>query len=229
MRVQLGALILVVWGASAAVAAEDAADRVRFDAVRRFADNLLDKGRDHYGLQPTPLLVDGVDVDTGEGVTWTCKKQTWTVCDPANHQQLYRVLVGLTNVTGDKHYRAAAEAEWRYLLAHYADQNGLLKWGGHRLIEFKCNYPYYAFLWETDPAATERFVKALWNAHVLDYLNASVNTTEPLALLSLEAAIRGQPQLVPAYCAGRGYIHGPHDGMGRTYDSAGIYSKKRGE
>jgi hypothetical protein len=52
---------------------------------------------------------------------------------------------------------------------------------------------------------------------------------EPLALLSLEAAIRGQPQLVPAFCAGRGYIHGPHDGLGRTYDSVAIYSKKRGD
>jgi pectate lyase len=189
MRVQLGASILVVWGASAAVAAEDAADRVRFEAVRRFADNVLEKGRDHYGLQPTPLLVDGVNVDSGEGVTWKYKKQTWTVCDPANHHQLYRVLVSLTNLTGDKHYRAAAEAEWRYLLAHYADQNGLLKWGGHRLIdlrtgkvrgeqdshEFKCNYPYYAFLWETDPAATERFVKAFWNAHVLDWRTPDMN------------------------------------------------------
>ena len=62
-----------------------------------------------------------------------------------------------------------------------------------------------------------------------DYVNASVNATEPLALLGLEAAIRGQAQLVPTFCAGHGYIHGPHDGLGRTYDAAAIYSRKRGE
>lgn len=189
MRPHVFALVLALGDAAGVVLAEDAADRARFDAVRQFADNVLDKGRDHYGRQPTPLLVDGVNVDTGEGVTWTSQKQTWTVCDPANHQQLYRVLVGLSNLTGDPRYRDAAEAEVRYLIAHYADQNGLLKWGGHRLIdlrtgkvrgeqdhhEFKCNYPYYAFLWETDPDATERFIKAFWNAHVLDWGSLDMN------------------------------------------------------
>jgi hypothetical protein len=73
----------------------------------------------------------------------------------------------------------------------------------------------------------QRFIKEFFLPGP-DYLNASVNATEPLALLSLEAAIRGQTPLVPAFCAGHGYIHGPHDGLGRTYDAAVIYSKKRG-
>jgi pectate lyase len=58
-----------------------------------------------------------------------------------------------------------------------------------------------------------------------DHINANFNAIEPLALLSLEAALMGKPELVPVYSGGRGYIHGRFDGMGRTYDAQAIWSK----
>ena len=60
-----------------------------------------------------------------------------------------------------------------------------------------------------------------------DHVNANFDALEPLALLALEAHLRGTPELVPAYDGGRGYIHGPHDGLGRTYDEQAIWSKTR--
>jgi pectate lyase len=59
------------------------------------------------------------------------------------------------------------------------------------------------------------------------HVNANFNALEPLALLSLEAMLRGDPRAVPRYNGGRGYIHGPHDGLGRTTDATAIWSRKK--
>ena len=37
-----------------------------------------------------------------------------------------------------------------------------------------------------------------------NHINANFNAIEPLALLSLEAALMGKPELVPVYSGGRG-------------------------
>jgi hypothetical protein len=55
--------------------------------------------------------------------------------------------------------------------------------------------------------------------------NARFSAVEPLALLSLEAALRGDPAPVPAYNTGQAYIHGPYDGVGRTTDNDVIWSR----
>ena len=60
-----------------------------------------------------------------------------------------------------------------------------------------------------------------------NHVNANFDTLEPLAILSLEAMLRGTPGAVPRYNGGRGFIHGPHDGLGRTYDSTAIWSVRR--
>ena len=40
------------------------------NAVRTFADNVLQYGRDTYGPKHTPLFVDGVNIHTDEPVKW---------------------------------------------------------------------------------------------------------------------------------------------------------------
>lgn len=59
------------------------------------------------------------------------------------------------------------------------------------------------------------------------HVNAKFDAIEPLALLTLEAALRGEYDSVPAFNGGRGYIHGRFDGLGRTYDSVAIWSATR--
>ena len=165
------------------------ADGARLNAVKTFADNVLEYGRDHYGPTPTPLFVDGVNVDTMEPVVWQYRGQRWIVSDLANQQILFRTLVGLSNLTSDPRYRQAAQGAIRYHFEHLRRPGGLLQWGGHRFIdlrtgtvvgesdvhELKSIYPDYDLMWQTDPGATEQFIKAFWNAHVLDWSTLDMN------------------------------------------------------
>jgi pectate lyase len=165
------------------------ADRDRLQAVVQFADNVLAKGRDRYGEKPTPLFVDGIQVDTGEPVRWVAGGQEWIPSNLASQQNLFRTLVGLTNLTGEPRYRQAAEKTIRYHFEHLRSPCGLLRWGGHRFIdlssgrvvgeqnshELKFNLPYYELMHDVDPAATEQYLKAFWNAHILDWGRLDMN------------------------------------------------------
>jgi len=162
----------------------------RLRAVVGFADNVLRHGRDTYGSEPTPLLADGLDVDTREPVRWTYsgtrhRPGAWVVSNLALQQNLFRTLVGLSGLTGDPRFRDAAAAAVAFHFDQLASPCGLLRWGGHQFVdlrtktpqgpfmgdvhEFKHTYPFYELLAEVRPEATARFVRAFWNAHVIDW------------------------------------------------------------
>lgn len=158
-------------------------------AVQTFADNVLEHGRDRYGTTRSPLFVDGINVDTREPLYWHYRGHSWVVSNFANQQNLMRVFIALSKITGEPRYRKAAEDAARYMFDHYADSQGLLRWGGHQFVdlitlepqanitwhELKMHYPYYEFLWEVNPEATRRFLRAMWNAHVLDWRTLEFN------------------------------------------------------
>ncbi len=159
------------------------ADSVRLQAVVTFADTVLAEGRDPY--RDTPLFADGLHVYTREPIEWVHERRTWAVSNFANQQVLMRVLVGLSELTDEPKYKQAAVETTRCMFDRYQHPNGLLYWGGHRFIdlrtgdvttrfegdyhELKNNHPYYELLNEVDPHATERFIKAFWESHVLDW------------------------------------------------------------
>jgi pectate lyase len=152
-------------------------------AVRAFADRVLDVGRDRY--RGTPLLADGVNAQTLEPVEWLADGQRWAICNPACQQNLYRTLVGLSALTGERRYHDTTATALGYFFDHYVDSIGLLHWGGHQFVdlrtgnivgeqplhEFKACYPFYEFLRQVNAPATERFIRAFWNAHVLHWSN----------------------------------------------------------
>lgn len=160
-------------------------------AVLDWADRVLENCRDRYGPLHTPLFIDGIDTFTGQPAVWKFQNETWIISNFANHQHLLRTLVALTNLTGQTRYRDAAVAATRYMFDHYQDPSGLLYWGGHQLIdlasdsrkegfdtpshELKNTIPFYEFLWQIDPQATARLIRAIWNAHVLDWSNLDMN------------------------------------------------------
>ncbi len=166
-------------------------------AVRQFADQVLAHGRDTYGM-PTPLFVDGLNVDTGEPVKWKwADGKEWVLSNLANQQGLFRTLDGLSRLTGDPRYKAAALEALRYAFDHlrYGTQNhgGLLAWGGHlaynatddvltgnpdgtgRIHELKCFFPHYGLMWEANPKATQELIDNIWNGHVLDWATLDFN------------------------------------------------------
>ena len=183
------ASIAVVCLASSGLCRAEADDDRYLNAVREFADKVLECGRDVYGPKHTPLFVDGVNADTLEPVKWKYQGQEWIMSNLATQQNLFRVFDGLTRLTGDPKYHDAAVAAIRYAFANLVDDNGLLCWGGHamydaggdRLVgegpkhELKHHYPYYELMWEVDPAATKRFIEAFWNSHILNWSNLDMN------------------------------------------------------
>lgn len=176
-------------GSGPVAAGEDMPGENYLTAVRKFADNALEHGRDVYGSKHTPLFVDGVDVDTFEPVRWRVKDEEWVLANLASQQNLFRVLDGLSELSGNAEYRQAAVEAVRWGFDNLQHANGLLFWGGHtsydaaadRVVsesnqhELKSHCPYYLLMWQVDPKATRRFIEALWAAHIRDWSNLDFN------------------------------------------------------
>lgn len=172
--------------------------------VRAFADNVLKHGRDTYGEPRTPLLVDGINVDTHEPPIWKLSEQhqkewkmpaRWVISNLASQQTLFRLFVVLSDLTGDPKYKQAAVEATRYMFEHYQQPNGLIFWGGHAAVdlvskkvvgeaytkdvpgrhELKSTYPFYDLMWEVNPQATQRFIESFWSNHILDWKILDMN------------------------------------------------------
>lgn len=172
-------------------------DQQRLNTVIQFAENVLREGRDRYRPAPTPLFADGLNLETKEHVTWRIPGQSEIVIsDLACQQNLLRTLTALTNLTGNPVYKDAAQAAISYMFEHYTDRNGLLFWGGHRMIdlrtltvagpankdlvhELKNAFPYYELMDEVNPEATARHITACWNAHIVNWENLELNRHGP--------------------------------------------------
>lgn len=184
-------MMLVMTGLTHQATAQEEDLPTRIEAVQRFADTVIEHGRDTFRDEPTPLFVDRLNMQTLEAVPG--KDGEGNEVMPSNlarHQNLFRTLVGLTNLTGEVKYRQAAEDAMRYHFEHLTPECGLLQWGGHRWIdlytlehtgdkamahELKFHLPFYQFMWEVDSVATERCIKAFWNAHIMDWRILDMN------------------------------------------------------
>ena len=177
----------------------------RLIAVRTFADNVLEKGIDRWSGKNTPLLADGINTDTNEPLEYVYDGSTgvrgeggppnkWIMHNLANQQNLFRTFVALSNLTGDPKYREAAEKSIRFHFDSLRDESGLFHWGGHEFIdlrtlkpighawrqnlhshELKNVYPFYDLMWEVDKEKTAEFIRAFWNAHVIDWSRLDFN------------------------------------------------------
>ena len=101
--------------------------------MRQFADQVLLHCRDTYGKPPTPLFVDGINVDTLEPVRWKWADGKEWVLQLAGQQGVFRTLDGFSRLTGEPRYKDAALEALRYAFDHlrYGTQNGgLLAWAG---------------------------------------------------------------------------------------------------
>jgi pectate lyase len=163
------------------------------NTVIRFADNVLKYGRDIYRENPSPLFADGLNLRTKEHLAWRFPDgHEAVISNMACQQNLFRVLTGLSNLTGEPGYKDAAKAAIAYHFENYQDESGLMQWGGHRLVdlrtleavgphekkgthELKYSFPYYELMYEVDPRATAEFLKGFWNAHVLNWRTLEIS------------------------------------------------------
>jgi len=168
------------------------------NAVQKFADTVLQAGRDTYGKKHTPLFVDGLHAESLKPVIWKKDGELWVLCNFASQQPLLRTLKGLSGLTGKGHYGEAAADATCYALKHLQSPNGLLYWGGHLawdldqdkavgqgkgIHELKGHQPYYDFMWQLEPDATRKLLEAIWATHILDWqvldYNRHANTEKP--------------------------------------------------
>jgi len=191
------AALFVATNAGPAMAEKPEPDRY-LEAVKTFADNVLRHGKDVYGPERTPLFADGLSIDTHQPAVWKLPKEQaekwrmpaeWTLSNLASQQNLFRVLVALTDLTGDPKYKQAAVDATRYALDHLRHEKGLIFWGGHAAWdlatdqpvgegrtrgvagkhELKSNYPFYELMWEVDRQATRKLVEGFWASHILQW------------------------------------------------------------
>src|SRR5438046_1009348 len=119
--------LMILALASTAHAADDAPF---LDVVRRYADTMIDRGRDTYGPQKSGLLLSALDRMTlaplttrpaapggvrredRSGPPW----EPLTGANPHLDENLLRVLYTLTDLTGEPRYRQAADGELTWFL-----------------------------------------------------------------------------------------------------------------
>jgi len=159
----------------------------RFEAVRTFAENVLEKGIDQWSGKNTPLFADGLNIFTNEPLEYpeADPDGKYITSNLASQQNLFRTLVGLSNLTGNPKYREAAEMSIRYHFDNLSDRNGLLHWGSHEFIDLRTLkpvgdegqffhelmgvFPFYDLMWEVDKEKTAQLIRAFWNAHLINW------------------------------------------------------------
>ena len=186
----LGLVILLINSCSSESGRKER-QALRLKAVKVYADNVLEKGIDHWSGKNTPLFADGLNISTNEPLEYfdSDQQEKYVISNLASQQNLLRMFVSLSNLTGDPKYREAAEKSIRYHFDYLTDKNGLLHWGSHEFIdlrtlkptgypdsklhlhELKHVFPYYDLMWDVDKEKTKHFIKSLWNSQILTWGN----------------------------------------------------------
>lgn len=156
---------------------------VFLDAVSVHAGTAIERCRDRWG-PTTGLLADGYDLTSHEPVRW----EAAIISDLSCQQNLIRCLDGLVHLTGADLWQQVVDEWIGGALAKLTDPaSDLWYWGGHtawdlgtdQLLrgnhELKCVFPFYDFLYRTEPAATSRFIDAFWHAHIWDWSSLLFN------------------------------------------------------
>ena len=161
------------------------------EVIKRYVDNIVKLGYREVGAGA--IFADGIELESGLPVKWCfADGKEVEISNLANQQNLLRVLVALSNLTGEKKYKEMAQKAISYGFSRQHEY-GLLQWGGHRFMDFKtlevvgiqekkgevhelknC-FPFYELMYEVDKECTEKYIKAFWNAHVFKWDTLEIN------------------------------------------------------
>ena len=121
----VGRILMMACVLTGTIARADAGG-LYLDACRRFADTVLEHGRDTYGPKHTPLFVSQLDIDTKQippATTQLYGRGSRGGAGPTTNNLefdsgLVRLLDALSRLTGEKKYSDAARGYLSYCLAH---------------------------------------------------------------------------------------------------------------
>ncbi|MBI5687743.1 MAG: hypothetical protein HZC54_21950 [Verrucomicrobia bacterium] len=161
------------------------------DIVRRYADAMIEHGRDVYGEVKSPLFAATLDRKTlklpekppGNISGIRNGDRTLTGANPMHDENLYQVLYALTKATGEMRYAAEADAALKWFFEHCQSPKGLMAWGEHQGWDFvkeastapAAPHEFYRpwVLWDRcfalAPEPCHRFATGLWNHQIADH------------------------------------------------------------
>jgi hypothetical protein len=137
-------LLLLLATSVLAAGAAESNDFLR--VVRKYADTMIERGRDMYGPQKSGLFLSALDRMTLTPLTLRPTApggirrgdrsgRAWTAMNGANphlDQNLLRIFYALSEITGDKRYAQAADEELTWFFNNtMSPKTSLLPWGEH--------------------------------------------------------------------------------------------------
>ena len=179
------------WSAFAACGGQSKSIHPEYlNAVKAYADAIIEHGRDSYGQVRSPVFVaGGVDLKTNQFVRRKLEGQGIREGDrayganPHHDLNLYQTLYALTRLTGDKKYEQEADKALKWFFKNCQSPNtGLFAWGEHLhwdvtaeecrgrdLHEFYRPWVLWERSFELAPKACETFAKGLWDHQVYNH------------------------------------------------------------
>ncbi|MHC4477729.1 MAG: hypothetical protein ACYTEL_18955 [Planctomycetota bacterium] len=161
--------------------------------VKRYADALLEHGRDTYGTVNSPLIASALDRKSLTLITEDLGRiqgirngdRSLYGANPMHDQDLYQVLYALTVATGDRKYAREADDALKWFFENcQSPATGLMAWGEHIGWGFKTetlafargdNHEFFVpwVLWdrafEMAPEACATFAKGLWDHQIHEH------------------------------------------------------------
>jgi hypothetical protein len=173
--------------------------------VRAYADAMIQKGRDVYGAEHSPLFAAALDRHTLrlpeslppaiEGIREG--DRSISGANPMHDENLYQVLYALSTLTGDSRYATEADAALQWFFQHTLNATtGFPAWGEHLSWDFRTEkaampmtkrsplYDYHEFYrpWvlcarsaALAPEAFQRFAMAVWQHQIADQKTGGFN------------------------------------------------------
>lgn len=155
--------------------------------VRAYADTMIEKGRDVYGPERSPLFAAALNRENFRIGSFPSipgmreYDRITTGANPMTDQNLYQVFYALSQITGDQKYREEADRALSYFFQHaQSPVTGLLAWGEHMGWDFKTEGPirdmheYFRpwVLWELSyrlaPETCLGLARGLWDHQIHD-------------------------------------------------------------
>lgn len=168
----------------------------RLNLVRRYADTLIEHGRDHYGPVQSPLFASALDRGTlslparvppaPEGIR--DGDRVLTGANPMHDENFFRVLYVLSKLTGKPRYAQQADEALRFFFTHCQNpETWLMAWGEHLGWDFQTEdvvagrdtHEFYRpwALWDKSwalaPDACRRFALGLWENQIHDHITGN--------------------------------------------------------
>jgi dienelactone hydrolase len=157
--------------------------------VRAYADALIERGRDVYGDQHSPLFAAALDRTTMRlgsrehfGSIPGVREHDRSLggANPQEDKALYGILYELTALTGEKRYAAEADRALEFFFTRcQSPETGLMAWGEHLYWDFHAEacggndqheilgtWPYWDACYRLAPEASWRFAIGQWDHQI---------------------------------------------------------------